>query len=1171
MGSVLAKHATQRNMEGIKRFAPQDHDGATEEKSNSQAAPVWHHRKSSDEVLVHLGTSRTLGLTSLEAGLRLQKYGSNELTPPHQNPWWKKVFGHFTDFFSLMLQFAAILCFVAFATEPDEPMHLYLGGFLYSVVIATSLFSFLQQYKSDQTLREFQHFLPPKATVLRDNGQTCVINASELVVGDVIQLRLGDKIPADIRLLQSSRFTVDNSSLTGESEPVELDAGVYHSPPLEASNLAFFGCLAIDGSCDGVVIATGDNTVFGQIARMTTRCEIEKCKTTLQRDINHFVINISVFAVLVGLLFFVFGLLQGTKLIHNIVYSIGIIVSNIPEGLIATVTVSLTASARRMARKNVLVKQLDAVESLGSTTVICSDKTGTLTQNRMTVAHIVCGGRVEEVSSNWEPPNQRRVEMDHREGGVLKCLDSLIYGASVCSTAVYDRTAMSFNPGASIESRKIFGDASETGIFRFTETIHNVEGFRRDNPLVASIPFNSKRKYMVTVRRCPDSEHILRVVMKGAPEKILARCERILSTDGVRDITERDMMLIGKQVNYLAGRGERVIAYAEMQLSPQKSSLILSHPNSAPDLDAIPTSNMSFVGLISMIDPPRPAVPLAVQKCKNAGIKVIMVTGDHPDTARSIAQQVGIITREVAGDNESTAKADDAVIVTGMDLEEFDANHWDETFRHPEIVFARTSPQQKLEIVNNLQRIGEIVTVTGDGCNDAPALRQANTGVAMGISGSDVSREAAKIVILDDNFSSIVQGVEEGRLIFDNLKKSIAYTLTSNVPQLIPFLAFITLRIPLPLTTILILSVDLGTDIFPAIALAYEKPENDIMRRPPRDSTRERLLNPRLISFSTLQLGIMQTAAGFFAYYFVMADYGLSPMSLNFLDIGLHFGSERASNQRWMFSVQEHGRGLAYDANWFSRENGKFGKYFESQQLGFIKQEEDVYNRVLVSTRLNAQGNQAQFNNMLKIVGHELKKPPCRAFTCNLKNSTPTMLIDNSFACFDPSHNQGPVTLIKASKNYPNSRVREGRGPMQGCFDLWTPKREREILLRAQTAFFAAIVVAQVFTVLACKTRIQSLFETGITNSALVLALAIEIVLSLALVNVPIFRLGFDVRPLRWSHWLISVPFGVFMLCYDECRKWFIRRHIENESGVSVPGRGWKEKAARWVHDFTLW
>ncbi|PXF41326.1 Sodium/potassium-transporting ATPase subunit alpha [Gracilariopsis chorda] len=1138
------------------------------EKAGNGSGLMWQHKAESDEVVKRLGTNRQTGLTSIEVVKRLHKFGPNTLTPLPMKPLWKKLIVHFTDFFSLMLQFAAILCFFAYITEPDESMHLYLGLFLYTVVFVTSLFSFIQQHKSDQTLREFRNFLPPKAVVLRDEGETYTINASELVVGDIIQLRLGDKVPADVRLLTSNRFTVDNSSLTGESEPVELTPEVSHSNPMEAPNLAFFGCLALDGSCTGVVIATGDCTVFGQIARLTARPEAEVGQTTLQKDIHHFVLNIAAFAVLVGLLFFIVGAIQRTKMIHNIVYSIGIIVSNIPEGLVATVIVSLTASARRMGRKKVLVKQLDAIESLGSTTVICTDKTGTLTQNRMAVSHVVCGGRIEEVTSSWLSPNQRQAVTGEREVGIRQCLESLIYGASLCSTAVHDNNKLILNPDAPPTERAVCGDASEAGIFRFTQAIHDIAGVRRNNPTVATIPFNSKNKYMVTVHKCPDSDHLLRVVIKGAPEKILAKCKNVLNPGGVRQLTERDSSLIERQLNYLAGRGERVLGYAELYLSPQASARVLSHKDASPDLDAIPLSDMCFVGLISMIDPPRQTVPLAVQMSKNAGIKVIMVTGDHPDTARSIAQQVGIITREIAGQNESKSKYDEAVVVTGSEIQDCDEGRWDEILSHPEIVFARTSPQQKLEIVCNLQRMGEIVTVTGDGCNDAPALKQANTGVAMGVSGSEVSREAASIVILDDNFSSIVSGIEEGRLIFDNLKKSIAYTLTSNIPQLIPFLIFITLKIPLPLTTVLILCIDLGTDIFPAIALAYEKPESDIMRRPPRDRENDRLLNRRLISYSALQLGVMQTFAGFFAYFVVMADYGLPPLTLVFLDSGLHFASERLSNQRWMFTIQEHRSGLAYEASWFARENAQFSKYFGTEHFGFLRQEEDMFSRLHTSGTLDAKGGQAQFNNMLKIVAFETKKPPCLAFTCHL-DGNPELPIDNNVQCFDPSYNHGPVALIKGT--YPNSRVKRGRGPTEGCFDLWTPKREGELLRRAQTAFFAAIVVTQVFTVFACKTRILSLFQQGINNSALVFALVIEVFVSLVLVNAPVFRPGLDIRPLKWTHWVLSVPFGVLILVYDECRKWCIRKHIRNSSGLIVPGNGWQDRLAHWIHDYTLW
>lgn len=1146
----------------------------TDGKQTTGHKTIWQHKEDTKNVLERLRTDAARGLGLADATSRLAKYGPNVLSPPLQKPWWKKVLRHFTDFFSLMLQFAALLCIIAYATEPSEPMHLYLGLFLFAVVIATSLFSYVQQFKSDKTLREFRNFLPPTAVVRRDGGKTYEIDASKLVVGDIVQVKMGDKIPADLRVLFSNKFTVDNSSLTGESEPIELHSQMTSENPLETANLAFFGCLAIDGSCTGVVIATGDRTVFGDIARLTGSSETEAGRTTLQHDIHHFVIAISVFAVGIGILFFAVGMIKGASFIHNLVYSIGIIVSNIPEGLLATVTVSLTASARRMSRKNVLVKQLDAVETLGSTTVICSDKTGTLTQNRMNVSHIAYGGRVEAIDSSWD---KNEVMKEQNPGH--DCFQALLYGASVCSTAVFDAADIDRHPEKSVLDRAVCGDASEAGILRFTERMHSVSDFRKDNGLVTSIPFNSKNKYMVTVHRCPDSEHLLQIVMKGAPERIMDRCTQILSKEGVRELTMRDESLLEQQMMYLAGRGERVIGLAERKLSPQEAARVLNRDGSNPSLDDIPTTDYCFVGFISLIDPPRENVDKAVQTCKDAGIRVIMVTGDHPATARSIAQKVGIITRAIVGEDESShdvTSTRNAIVVNGAEIQDMDPEQWRKILAHEEIVFARTSPDQKLQIVKHLQSLKHVVTVTGDGCNDAPALKQANTGVAMGISGSEVSREAADIVLLDDNFSSIVNGVKEGRLIFDNLKKSIAYTLTSNVPQLIPFLAFIALQIPLPLTTVLVLCIDLGTDIFPAIALAYEKPESDIMRRPPRNAKKDHLMNRRLASYSTLQLGVMQTFSGFFAYLVIMSDYGLAPKALLNLNAGAYFAAENPVNQRWLYSIQSRPTGIGYEAVWFSKNNPMFAKYFEADHPGFIQQTAERFDLLPAPTSKpipasgGKTGDPAQFQNMVKMIGFETRRPPCLAFSCRLTKSKGSES-KNDVACFDPKLNNGQVKLSSLQSGSKNDKIIEGRGPGQGCFEFWTPAREGEALRRAQTGFFVAVVVAQIFTLFACKTRILSVFRTGLQNSAVHFSLVLELLVSLVLVYLPILQSGFDVRPLKFVHWLPGVPFGMFILFYDEARKWFIRRHIKNESGLVVPKGDRLDHISAWVHDLTLW
>lgn len=1150
----------------------------TDGKRVNGVRSIWQHKVSADIVLNRLSTDAARGLTLADAEKRLAKYGPNRLSPPLQKPWWRKVIPHFTDMFSLMLLFASFLCVLAFLSESDEPMHLYLGVFLFVVVVTTSLFSYAQQFKSDKTLREFQHLLPAKAVVRRDGGSTFEIDAAQLVVGDIVKIKIGDKLPADIRVLYSNRFTVDNSSLTGESEPLELVPEMTSTDPLETSNLAFFGCLALDGSCTGVVIATGDRTVFGEIAALTSATDGKQRKTTLQRDIHHFVVLVSAFAFAVGALFFTTGLITGTRFIHNFVYSIGIIVSNIPEGLLATVTVSLTASAYRMSRKNVLVKRLDAVESLGSTTVICSDKTGTLTQNTMYVSHVAHGGRIETIDANWTYTRPA----DRQDGEVRtvaqESISALIYCASVCSTAVFEEADIMRYPEKDIMDRVVVGNPSEAGILRFTERIHSTQDFRRRNDLLATIPFNSKRKYMITCHRCQDSEHLLRVVMKGAPEKILSSCSEFISKEGVRSLSERDFALLDKQVTYLAGRGERVLGYAEKRLSPQLSARIMNGDGSNPSIDEIPTTGLCLVGFVSLLDPPRANVPEAVQKCKEAGIRVIMVTGDHPETARSIAQQVGIITKSVDGEDEAICEGtiDSAAIISGVELRDADQERWKEILSRQEIVFARTSPQQKLQIVEQLQLLNEVVTVTGDGCNDAPALRQANTGIAMGISGSDVSREAANIILLDDNFCSIVDGVEEGRLIFDNLKKSIAYTLTSNVPQLVPFLVFIILQIPLPLTTVLILCIDLGTDIFPAIALAYERPESDTMKRPPRNAKSDYLMNARLVSYSTLQIGVMQSFAGFLAYFIIMNDYGLGPRGLLNLSAGAHFGSERIGNQRWLYATQEKPSGAAFNANWFTRDDLNFVKYFAAKQPGFLRQAEDRFELLPASSTSKNQessdGKRADpkmFQNMVKVIGFETNRPPCHAFSCKLDGKKGNS--ENDIACFDPKLNTGLISLhgLKAGKK--NVNVNEGTGPTKGCFSLWTPRREREVLRRAQTGFFAAIVIAQVFTVFACRTRILSVFQNGLKNSVLMFSILVELAVSIVLVYLPMLRRGFDVRPLKLVHWLPGIPFGIFILAYDECRKWLIRRHIENESGLVVPRSGRVDRIAKWVNDYTLW
>uniref|UniRef100_A0A3Q0SB40 Sodium/potassium-transporting ATPase subunit alpha n=1 Tax=Amphilophus citrinellus TaxID=61819 RepID=A0A3Q0SB40_AMPCI len=703
------------------------------------------------------------------------------------------------------------------------------------------------------------------------------INADLVVLGDLVEIKGGDRVPADLRVISSSGCKVDNSSLTGESEPQTRSPEFTHENPLETRNICFFSTNCVEGTARGIVIATGDRTVMGRIATLASELEVRR--TPISIEIEHFIHIITGVAVFLGVSFFILSIILGYTWLEAVIFLIGIIVANVPEGLLATVTVCLTLTAKRMAKKNCLVKNLEAVETLGSTSTICSDKTGTLTQNRMTVAHMWFDDQIYEVDTTED---QTGLGFDKRSA----TWTALSRVAGLCNRAV-------FKPGQEhipILMRETAGDASESALLKCIELCcGRVCDMRARNPKVAEIPFNSTNKYQVSIHEVEDnpSGHIL--VMKGAPERILDRCSTIMMYGEEQPLDEIWREAFQSAYLELGGLGERVLGFCHLNLP--SSQFPRGFTFDCDDTN-FPTEQLCFLGLISMIDPPRAAVPDAVGKCRSAGIKVIMVTGDHPITAKAIAKGVGIISEgnETVDDiaerlniplsqiNPRDAKA---CVVHGSDLKEMSSEYLDDLLRnHTEIVFARTSPQQKLIIVEGCQRQGAIVAVTGDGVNDSPALKKADIGVAMGIAGSDVSKQAADMILLDDNFASIVTGVEEGRLIFDNLKKSIAYTLTSNIPEISPFLLFIIASVPLPLGTVTILCIDLGTDMVPAISLAYETAESDIMKRQPRNPKTDKLVNERLISMAYGQIGMIQALAGFFTYFVILAENGFLPGTL---------------------------------------------------------------------------------------------------------------------------------------------------------------------------------------------------------------------------------------------------------------------------------------------------
>merc|ERR1712227_638772 len=770
------------------------------------------HRVSVDELCKRFKTTVENGLTDDLVTAGLKEHGPNALTPPPTVPERVKFCKCLFSGFAMLLWLGAVLCFVAYSIQAsayDEPPddNLYLGIVLSAVVTVTGIFSYYQEAKSAKIMESFKNLVPQYA-VVRRNGEKITVKAAELTLGDIVEIKFGDRVPADLRVIEARGFKVDNSSLTGESEPQTRSPEFTNENPLETRNLAFFSTNAVEGTCVGMVVNIGDNTVMGRIAGLASG--LEGGQTPIAKEIEHFIHIITAVAVFLGVSFFIIAFILGYNWLDAVIFLIGIIVANVPEGLLATVTVCLTLTAKRMASKNCLVKNLEAVETLGSTSTICSDKTGTLTQNRMTVAHMWFDNKIVEADTSEDQSGGTQAWKDTSGWKTLERV------AALCNRAEFKGG----QEGVSILKREVNGDASEAAILKCTElSSGNIMEYRKKNKKVCEIPFNSTNKFQVSIHETEDkNDNRYLLVMKGAPERIVDRCSTIVVDGRELPLTEEWRNAFEAAYMELGGLGERVLGFCDYMLPADKYPV--GYPFDAEDVN-FPLEGLRFVGLMSMIDPPRAAVPDAVAKCRSAGIKVIMVTGDHPITAKAIARSVGIISEGTETIEDIAARLNipvedvnpreaHAAVVHGGELKDLHEEALDDILMyHTEIVFARTSPQQKLIIVEGCQRMGAIVAVTGDGVNDSPALKKADIGVAMGTAGSDVSKQAADMILLNDNFASIVKGVEEGRLIFDNLKKSIAYTLASNIPEITPFLALICLKIPIPLETVMILCIDL--------------------------------------------------------------------------------------------------------------------------------------------------------------------------------------------------------------------------------------------------------------------------------------------------------------------------------------------------------------------------
>ncbi|TVR31145.1 MAG: cation-transporting P-type ATPase [Balneolaceae bacterium] len=756
----------------------------TATSTEKSSKPIWYNR-TVDDALDELSVDEK-GLSSEEASQRLEKYGSNKLPEGKSR----------SALMRFLLQFHNVLIYVLMVAAVITALldHWIDTWVIIAVILINAIIGFVQEGKAEKALEGIRKMLSLHATVLRD-GEREDIDAEDLVPGDVVLLESGDKVPADLRLISIRNLRIEESALTGESVAVEksTDAVEEGAVPGDQTCMAFSGTSVVYGRARGLVVETGANTELGKINRMMT--DVEEITTPLLKQIDQFGKALSVVIVSATALFFAFGYFFRDYTVDELFMAvISLAVAAIPEGLPAIMTITLAVGVQAMAGRNAIIRRLPSVETLGSVSVICSDKTGTLTKNEMTVTSFTTSEGIYTVKgTGYNPEGEILLDDETVEIKSHNVAERMIQAIRLCNDAeLRDKE----------EGWTIDGDPTEGALI----TLAHKAGFGDFKPeRVDHVPFESDHKYMATLNDLDDGQYIF---MKGAPERLMEACEKELAKDGVQQL-QKDFW--NKEIDRQANEGRRVIGAAFKKIENGMDEI---------DHDDV-QSGMIFLGVLGMIDPPRPEAIESIKKCKEAGIQVKMITGDHVVTARAIGKELGI--------------GDGIKAISGQELEQKSDEELKEIALEYD-VFARTSPEHKLRLVTALQARGKICAMTGDGVNDAPALKRADVGIAMGIKGTEVTKDASEMVLADDNFASIASAVEEGRTIYDNLRKAILFILPTNGAESFVIMAAVIMGIAMPITPVQILWVNMVTAVTLALALSFEPTESGVMKRPPRDT-----------------------------------------------------------------------------------------------------------------------------------------------------------------------------------------------------------------------------------------------------------------------------------------------------------------------------------------------
>ena len=759
------------------------------------------------------------GLANGEIARRLADFGPNQIAQKEKKDYRIEYLKEYISFFPILLEVAGLLALVAHYFQPDEGNDI-LAYAVFAAVVINATFTFWQKFKADKAMEALLKLVKSEAVVLR-NGEPVTIDARDVVPGDVLILNEGDKVAADAILFEANDLYLNLSVLNGESTPSlrKLDSGDARRE-LDAKNMVFAGAAISNGNGLAVVVATGEATEFGKIARMTA--DVDKVDTPIEKEIKHMTKILTLLALAAGVVFFLLGWFSDRGLLISAIFALSLIVANVPEGLLPTITLSLSLASQRMARRQALIKNLNSVETLGSATVICTDKTGTLTQNEMTVqaawlpngcgCSVTGNGYFEE--GEWQFTGEPGRSPHESKSTTMPVLQSMLQLASINTHAQIDYA-----------NKTSFGDPTEIALIAAAKKANiSTDGWEKSKEYA----FSSERKMMSTLVK-PKGEYQEVLAVKGALEAVLPLCTHWQGDRDLEPMSEEKIAEIKQRNEQMASKAYRVLAIAK-KVGDGENDLV-------------------FLGLLGLMDPPRNGVAEAVAQCYSAHIRVMMITGDNPTTARAIGEKIGLKIDEV---------------LTGHDLDNMNDQELKDRLKERHLLFARMASAQKLRIAQLLQENGEVVAMTGDGVNDSPALKQADIGIAMG-SGTDVAKESGDMILLDDNFRSIVAAVEEGRTVYFNIKKITTYILSSNVPEIVPYILSFFLKIPMPLSVIQILLIDLGTDQLPGLGLGSEKPEKHIMKRPPVGKD-EKILDKEVFKRGYFMNGAFEGMAAMFAF-----------------------------------------------------------------------------------------------------------------------------------------------------------------------------------------------------------------------------------------------------------------------------------------------------------------